>query len=396
MELFRYNNFFSCSAIRSGLNMTPVYRLRPCWEALSRKQEQAWDNMETLFNSQKNYNNYRQALREVQDQRDQHHIFNLPTLCKDMFQLEELDTLVKSEEGVVKINWNKFLKQNKALTSLSLMMTGGKYTFQADPVVELSIRESQREVEYKEDTMFERSYILVPKSERHTWLMNWKRMNMDQKTELLRQAQHELAQVLDPIEEQRAIRKAKEQRLREKEDEKLGPFQSEVDRILAVYEKDQKAEAIKQAAELKLRAEALERLSTENQVHMLSDGKLVEYTIEINQNGSDFSLLFWPTADDSELGGMKLDAETTWFSNASNGGWAEAVQSEEVLSGRLEGLTEGQFDVKQCLTIIDGDDVIDLYLGLDEAEALCWDRALQAVQGAGKDEVEAKQDEEES
>jgi hypothetical protein len=155
LELQRLQNFFSCSSILSGLGMTPVHRLRPCWDGLGRKMETAFDGAKALFESTRNYNTYRTLLKQIQDEQSPH-VLNLSTLTKDMFQLEELETW---DQGLV--NWNKFIKQHKSLNLLTFMTRAGNYPFVSDPWVELTIRHSQRVAALSEDAAFERSYMSV-------------------------------------------------------------------------------------------------------------------------------------------------------------------------------------------------------------------------------------------
>lgn len=65
-HLIDLNNFNSCFAIYNGLNMTPIYRLRPTWDALPSKHQRTFKDLEQLFSGKKNMSNMRQAMAKVE------------------------------------------------------------------------------------------------------------------------------------------------------------------------------------------------------------------------------------------------------------------------------------------------------------------------------------------
>ncbi|KAI8913368.1 ras guanine nucleotide exchange factor domain-containing protein [Gorgonomyces haynaldii] len=61
-ECIQTNNFFSAFSIISGLNLTPVQRLKKTWEALPEKSKKEWEEVSKLADPSKNMKNYRDRL----------------------------------------------------------------------------------------------------------------------------------------------------------------------------------------------------------------------------------------------------------------------------------------------------------------------------------------------
>jgi hypothetical protein len=59
------NNFFSTFSLISGLNLTPVQRLKKTWEGLSDKTKQIWEEVEKISDPSKNMKNFRDKLAMV-------------------------------------------------------------------------------------------------------------------------------------------------------------------------------------------------------------------------------------------------------------------------------------------------------------------------------------------
>jgi hypothetical protein len=125
--------------------------------------------------------------------------------------------------------------------------------------------------------MFER---IVPKSEEHTFKMNWRRLSMEQKLALLEESKKELNIAFQPIEEARLARAEREAKLRQKEDEKLSPFQQEVDRIAKLIQEDKKAAREAEAAK---NEEAVQLCLKPHMALVLVDGKFQEHTVQLER-----------------------------------------------------------------------------------------------------------------
>lgn len=94
------NNFYAAYAILNGLTLTPIHRLQAAWKGLPTISKSTFTQLKVDLDTSRNFSAYRSAFNKASGIKIPH----LAVVCKDLFQLEEIDTVTA---GV--INWTKLM-----------------------------------------------------------------------------------------------------------------------------------------------------------------------------------------------------------------------------------------------------------------------------------------------
>lgn len=94
------NNFYATYAILNGLTLTPIHRLQAAWKGLPSVCKSAFTQLKVDLDTSRNFSAYRNAFTKATGIKIPH----LAVVCKDLFLLEEIDTV---SAGV--INWTKLM-----------------------------------------------------------------------------------------------------------------------------------------------------------------------------------------------------------------------------------------------------------------------------------------------
>jgi len=119
VELYKLSNFNACSEILVGLTLGPVARLNQTWATLKKKQPKTFtifEEMQDLFSSQNNFEQYRNALAKCAPP-------CVPSFSLMMKELSYLDTLVNDTviiEDRIYINVDKMAKLYAMAQNLDL------------------------------------------------------------------------------------------------------------------------------------------------------------------------------------------------------------------------------------------------------------------------------------
>eukprot|EP01087_Luapelamoeba_hula_P022752 TRINITY_DN8235_c2_g1_i2.p2 TRINITY_DN8235_c2_g1~~TRINITY_DN8235_c2_g1_i2.p2 ORF type:complete len:430 (-),score=92.43 TRINITY_DN8235_c2_g1_i2:32-1321(-) len=114
-------NYQSAMQIYSGLNITPVQRLKPSWKGLSKKHQDAYDRLATFFDNSSNFKNYRDAVKACQAPA----IPLLSLILSDLTMIEENDNHLENGEL---IHFEKMSMIYDTLSILKRLLTT-PYTF---------------------------------------------------------------------------------------------------------------------------------------------------------------------------------------------------------------------------------------------------------------------------
>lgn len=240
-------NFFGANAILSGLSQSPLgnSRIKATWEKVSAAKKALYEEIKVECDRKKNFQFYRTAYAQAVAE-GKACIPNLVVLLQDLYQLEELPTILEANGHV---NWHKYGKEWRQAQKLVLFQI-------SQPAVHAKAGTAEQEKEYRrlgsalitvwtnccmdEEQLWDLSYIHEPKNEEHKLTVQWKGYTAEQKQAAHEEELKKAWLVWGPILEARRQRFEKDRLLREEENAKIAETMKRLNLMRTEWTKDEK------------------------------------------------------------------------------------------------------------------------------------------------------------
>lgn len=245
--LLNSHNYFGATAILNGLLQSPLgpTRIKATWDKVSANKKNMLEEIKVECDRKKNFAAYRTAYTQASFE-GKPCIPNLVVVLQDLYQLEELPTVV---EATGHINWHKYGKEWRQAQRVILkqIMQPAVHTKLPTPEQE---RESRKlgsvlstvltHCRLDEEQLWDLSYIHEAKSEEHKLTVQWKGYTPEQKQAMHEEELKKVWLVWGPILEARRQRFEKDRLLREEESAKVADAMKKLGLMRAEWIKDER------------------------------------------------------------------------------------------------------------------------------------------------------------
>eukprot|EP01090_Pellita_catalonica_P000161 TRINITY_DN10113_c0_g1_i1.p1 TRINITY_DN10113_c0_g1~~TRINITY_DN10113_c0_g1_i1.p1 ORF type:complete len:489 (-),score=68.20 TRINITY_DN10113_c0_g1_i1:140-1606(-) len=128
-------NYQTAMQIYSGLNLSPIQKLKYEWKKLGKKPKSQYFDLQTFFDHTGNFKRYRDRMKDIQPPA----IPLLSLLLKDLTLIEENDDLLEKEQGI--IHFTKMAMIYDATANIKkFLVPGYLYPNASQPVVDICMQ----------------------------------------------------------------------------------------------------------------------------------------------------------------------------------------------------------------------------------------------------------------
>eukprot|EP01135_Chromosphaera_perkinsii_P008572 Nk52_evm14s1401 gene=Nk52_evmTU14s1401 len=202
-KLKDYCNFNSLKAVISGLQATPVYRLKKTWALVSSKRHKQLRELAILMSEESNFRKYRNTLEQKRGGRANSSLAIIPYLGVHLTDFAFLDYVKKEHKGKLHEEVDNVDSVNETqdpIRDFLLFQEHMKYSFTSKPIVRHYLLNVSY---YNEDEAYEMSLELEPKetklSDSHSQSLDELRTFEEESPELLASKLNDLDRKLDVL-----------------------------------------------------------------------------------------------------------------------------------------------------------------------------------------------------
>jgi len=141
-HLLEMRNFSSCCAVKVALMSNPIHRLKSCWSTLPKKHEEAFTEIQQIFDSARNW----PELRKLHRQSPTPAILHIGVLLQDIVFIDEGN--VERKDGI--INFSRLMRLYAQIEMLSMYQQEA-YAFKEDTIIQQVLEEDLKAQEKLDD-----------------------------------------------------------------------------------------------------------------------------------------------------------------------------------------------------------------------------------------------------